>query len=320
VRLWDVATHRAMWAGIALVPRPGRLLSHRGWEIVADGTATTVEGRWAKHLVAEAQFATQADADAPLCAFTHGGDAELWNLADDVLVIHVKVDAEQVLGLPRGCAVRSAGAVHLLTAEGEHKELAVGGDPLALGWGEGQLLVASAREVVSFSPSGQRLDARAHDGGEVTAITRIGSQLVIGRPQRNITLLGTSEAEPSSVARFVRASPSAPTRMAVGPRGTLLSGYSDGTVAVSDPVDGSLLFQHALHGRVIHLLSDDDVVYAASELGDAVRWDLRVLTADRCTVLADVWRSVPVSWEQGEAVERPAPADHPCATSGPPAR
>jgi WD40 repeat protein len=315
VRVWDVASHRPLWAGVALLPRPARLLSHRGWELVDGARPTEVAGRWAKHLAAEAVYATRAGHDAPLCALTRGGDAELWDLAGDVRVIHVSVEAAQLLALPQGCAVRSVGAVHLMTTDGEHKELPVGGAPLALGWGEGQLLVATAREVVTFSPAGLRVAAHAHDGGDVSALTQIGAQIVIGRPQRNITLLGTSDGEPASVARFVRASPSAPTRMAAGPRGTLLIGYGDGTVALSDPVDGALLFEERLHGPVTHLFSDDGVVYAASELGDALSWDLSVLTADRCAVLQAMWQRVPVSWEQGEAVVRPPPSEHPCASA-----
>ena len=52
-------------------------------------------------------------------------------------------------------------------------------------------------------------------------------------------------------------------------------------------------------------------VYA--ELGDAAVLDLRTFHASYCAILQEVWREVPVVWEQDRAVVRGRPSDHPCA-------
>jgi hypothetical protein len=93
---------------------------------------------------------------------------------------------------------------------------------------------------------------------------------------------------------------------------TLVVGYDDGTLALWHRADGKQLARTRLHGPVRHLLVESGVLYAATDLGDWLAWDLHALTADRCTMLREVWARLPVVWESGAAVVREPPAGHPC--------
>ena len=52
----------------------------------------------------------------------------------------------------------------------------------------------------------------------------------------------------------------------------------------------------------MHTRGDD--LYAATELGDHLAWELRVFSVPHCELLREVARDVPVVWEGG----RPVPA------------
>ncbi len=311
VRLWNTATGRATWRGVALIPDPPRAFTQRGWETLRPGGAP-VAGRWAERVATHARYASQAFAGGPICLLTHTGELEMWHVGQDAPSHRFGSAILDVMALPTGCAARSAEAVHLVSPRGEPEALAIRGTPFALGWGEQRLLVATKNAVLVFSESGELIGEHAHNFGPVVALTQIGSQLFVGHPQRHITLLGTSPKEPPSVARFERASPSAPNRFLGGPRGTLIVGYRDGTVALFDAADGSLLLRRRLHGTVNHLLSAGENLHVITDLGDTLTWPLGFLTSDYCGLMTELWAQVPVAWEHGEATERDPPADHAC--------
>ena len=98
-----------------------------------------------------------------------------------------------------------------------------------------------------------------------------------------------------------------------GPSGTALIGFADGTLGIWKLDNGALLERRRLHGPVAHLLLDGAKVYAATELGATLTWDLGVLRDDYCELLRRVWREVPVVWEHGLPVRRDPPDHHRCA-------
>ena len=55
-----------------------------------------------------------------------------------------------------------------------------------------------------------------------------------------------------------------------------------------------------------------DTIYAATELGEHLAWDLSVLGEDYCKLMADLWSQVPIVWEAGQPVRAARPAGHPC--------
>jgi hypothetical protein len=127
-----------------------------------------------------------------------------------------------------------------------------------------------------------------------------------------IALVATAEAEPTAIARFERATGGAVVRMVPGPWKTLVTGYGDGTVALHDLENGALLARAQLHGAALHLDVRGDALYAATDLGDSLRWPLSIFERDYCVLLREVWKNVPVVWAQGQPTAKPAPGYHRC--------
>src|SRR5262249_32676894 len=107
--------------------------------------------------------------------------------------------------------------------------------------------------------------------------------------------------------------PSSPVvRLLEGPMNTLIVGYASGALGIWNQTDGTRLAYTRLHGAVVHLLIEDHKLYAATELGDSLVWDLGAFYRDYCELLKDVWAQVPVVWEGGDVVAQPPPTDHAC--------
>src|SRR4030095_9846597 len=98
-----------------------------------------------------------------------------------------------------------------------------------------------------------------------------------------------------------------------GPRGTVIVGYSGGVVGMWALADGKRLGQALLHGPVVHLLLEDQQLYAATELGQHLTWDLGVFYRDYCSLMREIWSEVPVVWSNGRPVAAAAPTDHVCS-------
>ena len=73
-----------------------------------------------------------------------------------------------------------------------------------------------------------------------------------------------------------------------------------------DMRDGTLLASARLHGQIVHLLMDHERLYAASDLGSQLVWDLSALHQDYCALMRHLWEAVPVVWQSGQTLERPA--------------
>jgi len=58
---------------------------------------------------------------------------------------------------------------------------------------------------------------------------------------------------------------------------------------------------------------DRERLYAASDLGRQLVWDLSAFHKDYCALMRQLWDEVPVVWQSGQTLERPAPAGHRCA-------
>jgi hypothetical protein len=79
---------------------------------------------------------------------------------------------------------------------------------------------------------------------------------------------------------------------------------------------GAPLASWHLHGPVVELVMHGSELAASTELGDAMRVDLAAFTRDRCELLREVWRSVPVVWEDGAPVAAESPTRHECVQNG----
>jgi hypothetical protein len=142
-------------------------------------------------------------------------------------------------------------------------------------------------------------------------LKRVGPWLAVGYNDGAVELqpLDGSAKAPVLQDRL----PTPATLIAKGPAGTLLAGHENGGLGLWDLKTGARLDARYVHGPVRHLLFDANIVRAVSELGDRMELDLSVYTRPYCDLLREVWKEVPVVWENGQAVRREPPKDHPCA-------
>jgi hypothetical protein len=304
VRLWAAATGHVAWRAPALLQRTLELFTHQGWTALRDAPSAAAPSAWRRALEERGRHASEDVASATLCLRTDDGVVELWRVEDDVQVRTEAVgEINDVLAIPGGCLVLAGREARLIGASSTQVLRA---DATAIAWDHGEVLIAVDGSIARFTPAGGPLEPLP-GAREVTAVARIDGALVLGFTNGNI--------EPPAAAGFSFADvPSTPVvRLLEGPPGTLLAGYANGLVGIWAIDNGARLFSTRLHGPIAYLVVAGDELLAASELGDHAAIDLASFREDRCTLLATVWRQVPVIWEGGLPVKRAPPRDHPCA-------
>ncbi|MBW2527488.1 MAG: WD40 repeat domain-containing protein [Deltaproteobacteria bacterium] len=331
-RLWRADTGRPHWRAPALLGQPARLLTHRGWLALEDGSqAEVADAGWRKALEEGARYASQSARGQLLCLQSFDAGVALWDLGQDAkLVESTDLRADQVLAFGSGCVVRAKDEVWLLTRAGAKTELQVAGAPTALGWSGasspgadtaspsdggsaavGEILVAAGGEVLRFDQSGKVRQRHTVVAG-VSALAMTRSYLVLGYPDGSLEMLPAAPGVAKPTFSFAGVPASPVLRIVEGPAHTLIAGYGNGLLGIWDQQDGSRLGHDRLHGPVVHLHLEAGKVYAATDLGSFLRWDLSAFGDDRCALLQQIWQQVPIVWERGHAVVRPPADDHPC--------
>ncbi|MGC4113525.1 MAG: WD40 repeat domain-containing protein [Myxococcales bacterium] len=312
VRLWEAATGRPAWRAPLMRATPPELCTHQGW-VSLDGAAAARGGeRWRAAVESGAARAAVSEDGSRLCLASHAGELEIWDLGADRRLAAARATGSlwQVSALAHGClSLGWDGKVSLLVEDGTAKKLAEGASAAVSEAGE--LLVAQGREVAVFDAQGAERARTAADLG-ATALARLpGGALAVGFKDGNVELLAGSQAGAQFRFEDVPASPV--ERLLPGPMGTLVAGYANGLVGVWDAANGARLHVEQLHGPVAHLALSGRTLYAATELGDRTAVDLRVFHQPWCELVREVWREVPVVWEEGRPVARAAPPGHACA-------
>ena len=328
VRLWDVDSGRPYWRAPLLLPAPARLYSHQGWTALDSGKAIDLPpAPWAKAVQERARAASVQQEH--LCLQSFDERVELWGKPHGKrLQRHHLPGLARVLAVPGGCLARSMGGAALglatlITREGEPKTLVTEGKVSALGQSETELLVAAGEHIFAFDMHGATMGSFVADVG-VTAVARLGpTQLAVGFRDGNIEIVPTTAAKHGKGGAHTRTSysfehapSSAVLRILRGPAGTLFVGYANGVIGMWSYHDGKRLEHARLHGPVTHLLLEKDKLYAATDLGQHLLWDLSVFYASRCALLRRLWQRVPVVWDDGRAKAEPPSADHACSLAG----
>ena len=296
LRLYNPDNGRPHWRAPVMLRGPARLLTHRGWH---DGEPPDA---WRRVTERGARLARHAEGGRILCILGDDDTVEMYDGPRKVVRDHVE-EVHDIVAVSYGCVVRAAAATFLHVASGDGKRLLIEGLATAAAADEHGILVARAGEVVSFDVGGKRNGATPVSG-TVTAVARTERGLVLGYQDGNL--------EFSKVPTFHRV-PSSPARhMLLGPKATIIVGYDNGVVGMWNLRDGARLARARLHGRVEHMLIDDQRLHAASDLGDQVSWDLRAFYGDYCDLVRAVWSRVPVIWRDGSAQLEPVPTQHTC--------
>ncbi|MFP6685305.1 MAG: WD40 repeat domain-containing protein, partial [Polyangiaceae bacterium] len=345
VRLWDAYTGKPAWRGTLLVDGPPRLSSHRGWLRLADttqgdnahsktstdeaaGQASTT--KWQAAVEQYARFAEVTADGKRLCLQSFDNALELWSIDDDKRLLQQPLRGlDELRAAAGGCLVRSrddnGSRALLFGPEGDKKKLptegkvtGLGVSPRQMGARAGELFVAAGDEIYVFNSAGASVGRYAASVG-ITTIARIDRQrLAVGFSNGNIEIVAASTeavdpSQPPSADYSFKPTPASPvTRILLGPMDTLIVAFADGTLSLYNWRDGKQLATARIHGPIQHLLLDEPKLYAASSLGQHLVWDLSALYAERCSLLREVWKSVPIVWREGRAVREAPPNDHPC--------
>jgi WD40 repeat protein/serine/threonine protein kinase len=320
VRIWRVESGRSFWRAPVLLSLGGRvqLYSHQGWvdlDAASGSSGSPISSRQGWRLaVSERAKTAAADEDGRrLCIGTYGGRLELWEIATDRRLLSVTAPRlQRVIALPRGCLALADGRVKLYDRSGRVLDLETGrATTVALDGAD--LLVADHKQVRLFTAAGkQRGDPTYDVDVGVTAIGRSSEWLILGFRDGNIELVSLRSGKRRSNFSFEEVPASPVERLLVGPMNTVVAGYANGLLGIWNLQTGKRLEHARLHGPVIHLLLRKRKLYAATELGSHLVWDLGELYMDYCDLLRDVWSRVPVVLEGGLPVLRPPPRGHRC--------
>jgi hypothetical protein len=312
VRFWETDSGRPYWRGPVMLPAGPEIYTHRGWIDLGVATAppSHASTRWRSAIAEDARAASASEDGRTLCIRGFDDTVQLWDMAGDERLLERPLrDVRQVIATASSCVVLAEQKALLLGRSGTATPLAA--QASAIGHGAGEILVATASGVLSFSLAGARAASFAAGRG-ATAVARVGPWLALGHEEGNIELCPTVAGTPRPTFTFEAVAASPVVSLLPGPMDTLIAGYHGGLVGIWMLSNGQRLDHAKLHGPVVHLRRDRDRLYVATELGDHLTLDLSVFQAGYCERLRAVWRQVPVLWQDGQPVRREPPADHEC--------
>ena len=312
VRAWEMPVGRPAWRAPLLIPSPPTLLSHLGAHLLDSGgevSPATPPPGWQSEVANRARLASLSPDGETVCLATHSGVVLRLKVRDSSTLLKVETaEVRHIRALDTGCLVLDALGTTLY--KGPSLSTRIHGGATAEALAGDALVLLDGQKVVNVTLGGKHQGAReVGTGGSALAI--MGDKLFVGYANGSLSQGGLASGE--IVAASLEHTPSSPVvAMATGPRGTLIAGYANGELGMWQLKNGKRLDHARLHGPVVHLLVKDQKLYAATELGDHLVRDLSPLYKDRCALMDDVWKRVPVVWSSGAAVKQAPPTDHPC--------
>jgi len=297
VRLFFSDSGKPYWRAPLMLRKPARLLTHRGWlSLDTSKQIDPPESGWASRAAERARRAVLSDDGSTLCLASYADELELYDVAADKRLARRDLSGmSQVLALPKACLGRSQDGKLWRLTETSWDALAVGTAVDAVAW-IGELLVVAGGELFRLDDAG-RYRSRRRVGRGVTTLSANSKLLALGFRDGNVELHGldAKAKQPRIILELTPSSP--PTAIVWGPTGTIVVGFADGTVGLWDQLNGARLSHAKLHGQLIHLLLERNKLYAATDLGQHLVWDLHALYDDYCALLRTVWKQVGVVWE-----------------------
>ncbi|RLB45482.1 MAG: hypothetical protein DRI90_28405 [Deltaproteobacteria bacterium] len=320
LRLWNVAADRPEWRGVALVGMPLRLLTHAGWvDPDSDaGSQPHAPTGWSTELIGvvekNAQFVAEVSGGGHICVQTWAAGLELWRIGERrAAVTDPAAGVRRLLAHPEGCLLIGAAGAQLVTFDGSAHLLASDGDPSAIAFSGNEILVATGDQIVAFDSRGRRQDSWPIGVGIAAMVQPTGEQdrsLVVGYDNGDVELFPTGAA--GTRLAFDQGHSGPVTQMLEGPGGTVVVGYESGDVGLWQRSSGKRLASARLHGSISHLRLVAARLYAATDLGQHLTWDLSDLIRDQCELLGQVWTQVPVVWRDGRVQRAEPDRSHRC--------
>lgn len=166
--------------------------------------------------------------------------------------------------------------------------------------GQTQVVLPADPEMDVFAvfQEDQTKDASATAFGRVLSFP--GGQVEVHWPDQKPILLKNT---PSSDA----------TTISIDIPGVAIVGFANGQLGLWDLVSGTRFAADRVGGKMEYLVMVDDVLYAATDLGNIIQWDMKYFSQDYCDLLKEVWREVPVVWAAAEGLRAEVPpSSHIC--------
>jgi len=291
------------------------LLSHRGWREVTPlglGKPSKPATAWKKSVEKQARIAVEVG--PALCMLRHDGQAIL--IGADGNPLHEPLGgASAIAGSASGCAVIADGNAIWLSPSGKRRLLAKGVSAVAVA--DQRIALARAQVVELLDTNGAKLASFPGDAGATAVQPLPGDAVAVGYRDGSFTVLHDQAGGRSFAQGFERTPVGAPLRIVTGPANTIAVGYASGAFGIWSLKEGRLLAMTQLHGPIVHLSATPRQVVAASELGQAVLWDLSLLTDPYCKIVKAVWSEVDTIWQDGRVARQPTPERHPCRATSP---
>jgi len=334
VRVWDVAQARPYWRAPVVFGSPPWLLTHQGWlrldehsaendaQLPLSGGPEFLGPEARQALVTQARLAIAAppvDRPTHLCVHTYDDTVQLWDLPRDRVLLQQQVpELERLYPHPLGCIGVAGRTVRFFRRTGVFDDIDIQ-TPVTTSTDQRGVAVVAADHLIVVGQSGAVLSRYRGEKGMTAAVrappeTKQPNVFFLGYRDGTIERIVIDSAlqQPRRRASFDDVPASAVLRMLVGPMNTLIVGYANGFVGIWDHHTAKRLDYLRLHGSVVHLLLREARLYAASELGSHLVWDLRVLQQPYCQLMQEVWKRVPVIWQHGRPAASPPPVSHRC--------
>jgi len=326
VRVWDLDSGRLRHRAPVLLLEPAPLLigdQQLSRPSPDESGAAAREADLEPHLLdlvdavqARGRLGRSGASGSRLGLITDEEDIELWNVHTGTMTMAVSVPGAVDLGLiEHGFVSLADGSVRSWQCADSGSECTsttlVQDDATALAVTPDEtILVATADRVRRFGVGGTEIDPIAADSG-VCAMAEVDLGIVLG--YEDGTLEVRSAAADWRAVLVLQGQLAQPvTAILDGPESTLVVGYAEGTVRMWDLRSGADYFSTRIHGPVVHLARQDDLLYAVSQVGDHRVLDLSPFEQSYCEVLNQIWQVVPGAWVDERVVEHPPDPGHAC--------
>ncbi len=299
--MWDVQTGMPMWTANGLVPAgdgPPIVHTQRGWHV--PGSTIPLDGSsWPAGVQASAGADRVDVAAGHLCATTWRTAVELFELDGAAPVAsHSYADIERVMATEDGCAVVAAGQLHLLSEEGSRatdwKEVK------ALGGESTRILLGLSDRVVLLTPTGEQT-GEIPVANPARSVAWVGSWLAMGSGEGVVELHATG-ADGQSRTLDSELSPEPVIQVIEGPPGIAVVAHWDGVIGLWNIDKAVPVASRRLQGSAISMMLHDHTLYAVSNTGGHLSWDLSIYVQPYDQLLDQVRAAIPVIWEDGHAV------------------
>lgn len=258
------------------------------------------------------------DRSDKLVFFTGDEDVEFWDVTSGARIEIVKVPGvRKAIPLSDGFLTLADGEVSLWSCSPEtkfpcSKTVLLETGAAAMDFSGGTIAISTNGGLRLFTSKGKEKAVFESKAG-VSAFAINREQAIFGYQDGSIEIHPANRMDGEPEMLITDVSGSRVVSLTADEPSLLAAGYGNGTVALWNRQTGDQMFQTKLHGPVVHLAFHEKRLYAATVLGSHAVEDLRYLSEEYCALLREIWKEVPIVWEDERIVSRPPSEDHDCA-------